>query len=451
MIKRPPPKIDNAFTQITEQHPASLGDYLQMYTPLDDKGRYLHFDELRFRVPQGLDHALAWSMVKLARQRQLNTLLTLGEPAVPCQLLLTPAMQKAMSESDRHTTGAALEWMSSKIGEHKHVQYLLNDLIEDEAISSSQLEGAATTTKVAKDLLKRQRSPRTPDEKMIVGNFRMMQFAWQNRHKALSPDLIAEMHKIGTEGIDDEKYYSGMLRSTDDVIVEDGDGNTIHTPPPAKGLEARMAKLAQWANADHHDVENSDYLHPLLKAITLHFCIGFEHPFRDGNGRVARSLFYWYLFKHDFDAFRYIAISTLLKASALQYGKSYLYVETDEMDLTYFADYQCRVITRAIAEFKNTYKKTQENMEAFNAFLFSSGLYRQLTDKQKAVFQVAKNGMPQGFTAVNVKENLGCSYNTAATTLNGLVELKLFKKEKVGREWVFSMLGAEQIISNWQG
>ena len=450
MIKRPPTTINSAFTQITEQHPASLGDYLQLYTPLDDKGRYLHFDELRFRIPQGLDHSLAWSMVKFARQRQLNTVLALGEPPVPCQLLLTPAMQIAMSESDRHTTGAALEWMSSKIGEHKHVQYLLNDLIEDEAISSSQLEGAATTTKVAKDLLKRQRSPRTPDEKMIVGNFRMMQFAWQNRHKALSPNLISDMHKVGTEGIDDEKYHPGVLRSTDDVIVEDGDGNTVHTPPPAKGLEARLDTLAQWANADHHDVENSDYLHPLLKAITLHFCIGFEHPFRDGNGRVARSLFYWYLFKYDFAAFRYIAISTLLKAAALQYGKSYLYVETDEMDLTYFADYQCRVITRAIAEFKKTYSKTQENMEAFNAFLFSSGLYRQLTDKQKTVFQVAKNGMPQAFTAVNVKENLGCSYNTAAATLNGLVELKLFKKEKVGREWVYSMLGADQIVSNWK-
>jgi Fic family protein len=450
MIKRPPSLINSPFAQITEQHLANVGDYLKLHAPLDDKGRYLHFDELRFRLPQGLDQALAWSVVKSARNFQLNTVLALGEPAVPCKLLLTPAMHIAISESDRHTTRAALEWMSSKIGEHKHVQYLLNDLIEDEAISSSQLEGAATTTKVAKDLLKRQRSPRTPDEKMIVGNFRMMQFAWQNRHKALSAELIAEMHKVGTEGIDDDKYHPGAFRNSDDVIVEDGDGNTVHIPPPAKGLQQRLENLAAWANVYHHDVENSDYLHPLLKAITLHFSIGFEHPFRDGNGRVARSLFYWYLFKHDFAAFRYIAISTLLKAAAIQYGKSYLYVETDEMDLTYFADYQCRVIIRAIAEFKKAYRKTQENIEAFNVFLLSSGLYRALTDKQKIVFQVAKNSAPQAFTTVNVKENLGCSYNTAATTLNGLVDLNLFTKEKIGREWVYTMLDKDQIISNWQ-
>ncbi|WOG25892.1 hypothetical protein [Endozoicomonas sp. 8E] len=51
--------------------------------------------------------------------------------------------------------------MISKVGEEQYIEYLLNDLIEDEAISSSQLEGAATTTLVAKDMLKRKRKPRT--------------------------------------------------------------------------------------------------------------------------------------------------------------------------------------------------------------------------------------------------------------------------------------------------
>jgi Fic family protein len=45
--------------------------------------------------------------------------------------------------------------------------------------------------------------------------------------------------------------------------------------------------------------------------------------------------------------------------------------------------------------------------------------------------------MAKEFTAVNVKENHGCSYNTASTTLNGLVDLELFEKRKLGREWVF--------------
>lgn len=451
MIKPPPVPITNPLSVVAEREPERLSQYLEFFTPLDDKGRYLPFDELRFRIPRDLDPTLVWSVVKQARQRQLNPVITLGDRAVPGMLLLTPAMQIAMSEADRHTSTAALEWLSAQIGEQRQIQYLLNDLIEDEAISSSQLEGAATTTRVAKDLLKRQLGPRSPDEKMIVGNFRMMHFAWNHRDKPLSIELITDMHRIGVEGIDDEKYQPGIFRADDTVVVADADGNVVHTPPPAEGLERRLESLVQWANANHHDIESSQYLHPLIKAVLLHFAIGYEHPFRDGNGRVARSLFYWYLFKQDFAAFRYIAISTLLKAAPIQYGKSYLYSETDQLDLTYFVDYQCRIITRAIGEFKKACQRAMDSIREFNVFLYESGLYRQLNDKQKTVLQVAKSGIATHFTADNVSENLGCSYNTAASVLNGLVEKQLFQKQKVGRSWVYSMVDVERIVKRWRG
>ena len=77
-------------------------------------------------------------------------------------------------------------------------------------------------------------------------------------------------------------------------------------------------------------------------------------------------------------------------------------------------------------------------------------MYKQLNDKQQTVFQVAKNGLAQSFTAMNVKENLGCAYNTAANVLNGLVELNLFTKKKEGREWVYSMLSQKKILESWK-
>ncbi|WP_226506880.1 Fic family protein [Pseudomonas sp. MWU16-30317] len=450
MITRPPPVDPNPIEKIVKDHPSLAVDYLQLFTPTDRKGRYQHYDTLRFRIPRHLDHGLAWSVVKSARRLQLTDLVKLGVPMTMCRLLNTTTIQKAASASDRYASTAALEWMSQQIDEQEHISYLLNDLIEDEAISSSQLEGAATTTKVAKDLLKRQRAPRTLDEKMIVGNFKMMQAAWRFKDRPLSAGLIAELHCIGVENIDDSHYQPGVFRSaSDDIVVEDGDGNVVHTPPPGIGLEKRLQTLADWLNTDHTDAESEAYLHPLIKAITLHFAIGYEHPFHDGNGRVARSLFYWYLFKHDFAAFRYIAISTLLKSAPVQYGKSYLYTETDEMDLTYFIDYQCTVINRAIGTFKATYEKTLLGMQAFKAFLYQSGLYTELNDKQKTVLQVAQRNKGEEFTATTVKDNLGCSYNTASAVLHGLVEHQLFNKRKDGREWVYFMIPAQKLIKGW--
>jgi len=448
-IKDPPAEEINPLSVIANNCPEKLSDYLEFFSPMDKKGRYLPYDELRHRIDSGLDHKLVWSLVKTSRNRQKAKIIDLGEPQKQCHYLLTPLIQKAISEVDRNTTSASLEWISSKIGEESQMGYLLNDLIEDESISSSQLEGAATTTRVAKEMLKRNRKPRSEDEKMIVGNYKLMIFAWENRSKPLSLDLLREMHKVGVEGIDDDTYAPGNFRKANDVHVVDSDGDVVHTPPPFEKLKERLGGIVEWANEDHEESDNISYVHPLIKAITLHFCIGYEHPFRDGNGRVARALFYWYMFKKDFASFRYIAISVLLKKAPSKYGKSYLYTESDDMDLTYFIEHQSSVIIRAIQKFKDAYKNAAIEIEKFNNWLFDSGLYKKLTDKQRTVFQVAKNGVAIAFTIRNVEKNFGCSYNTAASVLNGLVDLDLFSKFKKGREWLYIMKEKDQIVENW--
>ncbi len=449
-MSKPPAVIRNPLAKIASETPELLESYMDYFSPTDKKGRYLPFSELRYRVDKELDIKLVWSLIKTARMRQRCKLLHVGEPQKRSHFVLTPLIHKAISEVDRNTTSASLEWISSQIGEKSQIEYLLNDLIEDESISSSQLEGAATTTQIAKDMLKRGRKPRSEDEKMILGNYKLMLFSWENRNSPLSLDLIQEMHKIGVEGIDDDHYTPGVLRKSDDVYVVDADGEIVHTPPSAIHLEHRLSQVIEWINHKHEDSDTLSYLHPLIKAITLHFIIGYEHPFRDGNGRVARALFYWYMFKRDFAAFRYIAISVLLKKAPLKYGKSYLHSENDGMDLTYFVEYQCSLVIRAIDKFKESYTNTATEIEKFNRWLWDSGLYKKLTEKQRTVFQVAKNGIATGFTIRNVESNLGCSYNTAANVLNGLVKLKLFKKVKTGKEWFFFMNDIPQIVENWQ-
>lgn len=423
-------------------------DYLRWERPLDDKGRYLPYAEFRYRVGSGLDAEIAWRFIRSSRRKMSRPVIELGEPATACSLFLTPCMQQTISHTDQNTTEPVLHWINSQIGEQRNLEFLFNDLIEDESISSSQLEGAATTTQAAKEMLKTRRKPRTPDERMIIGNYRMMAFAWEKRHQPLDCDLIQELHYCGVQGIDDEKYQPGHLRTSNDVVVADKFGEVVHQPPDHQALGQRLRQLCDWVNSEGDT--NNQYLHPLLKAIILHFSIGFEHPFRDGNGRVARALFYWYLFKQGYPAFRYISISHLLKKAPVQYGTSYLYTETDEMDLTYFVDYQCQIVQRAITRFVDTYKTAIKGIQEFNQFLYSSNLYGQLSDRERTVFQVAHSGVASSFTINNVAENLGCAYNTAATTLNNLVKNGLFGKRKQGREWVYQMIARDEIMRNWK-
>jgi Fic family protein len=440
-----------AFDHIQKYEPDKLGDYLRLYNPLEDNGKYLYFDKYRFKIKDpALDHELAWLLKKLARRGQLRDINGLPDDTKgqEARVFLTPTILKAMHIVDRHASAYALESMHSNIGEETHVKYLLNDLIQDESISSSQLEGAATTTVVAKEMISRDRQPRSMDEKMILGNFKLMNCAWEHRNSPLSPELIKEFHEEAVKGIDDEKYQPGQFRTSDDVVITDYQGDIVHQPPPYESLDRRIQLICVWINSSDANQE-ADFLHPLLKAIVLHFFMGHEHPFKDGNGRVARALFYWFMFKSGYSVFRYISISVLLKKAPRQYANSYIYVENDEFDLTYFIDYQCAIIIRAINNLRTEYFKALHETEKFNEWLWSSNLYGRLNSKQRAVFQVSKHGQKK-FTINEVKYNLNCSYNTAANVLNSLVKLKIFKKDKRGKEWIYSMVDKDVLVKDWK-
>lgn len=448
IIKTPPKTLFNPLGDVIEKHMDQLPKYLTMHRPVDEKGRYLHFDEFRYRVPKGMDPDLCWSLTKQARTAQSKFLMDMGEPATACHYYLSPSIQKAQSFCDRYASDSALELMSQKMGEARQFEYLINDLIEDEAISSSQLEGAATTTKRAKELISQIITPRTPDERMIMGNFKMMNFAWVNRAEKLTPELIMAIHKIGVEGIDDDKYYPGAFRVDDDVVVQGRDGEVLHEPPAAANLYRRIKQLCDWLNCSHDEADSAEYIHPMIKAMALHFSIGYEHPFRDGNGRVARSLFYWFMFKSGFATFRYIAISTLLKNAPVQYGKSYLYTETDEMDMTYFLDYQSQILLKAIKQFQDVYQQTLLQLAQFDAWVWESGLNNKLNANQKVIFQVAKT-RNIAFTARSVQHNLNVAYGTAATSLKGLEELGLFYSIKQGRNNIYYLKDKKELVANW--
>lgn len=451
-IKRPP-KLDLSmvWSEILKNHPEHIQEYFTLSHKTDEFGKYVHYDKLQYKLlpHKHIDPDLAWGVIKLARENQKIKAFQMGDENIICGFSLTPYIQKVLSDVDRNTTTAALEWMTSNIGEEHYLKFLLNDLIEDESISSSQLEGAATTTLAAKNIIKKKKKPRTMDEKMILGNFKMMQFAWENKNKPLSVEMVKKMHKIGVDGIDDEKYTPGIFRTkNDDVVVVDYEDNIVHTPPNAENIERHFSVFIKWVNSCHDDASGRDYVHPLIKAIIIHFFIGYEHPFKDGNGRVARAFFYWFMFKNNYAAFRYIAISTHLKQAAKKYGMSYVHSEMDELDLTYFIEHQCKVILHSINKFRKSYVDAKKTMEEFDKWVYESGLFRKLSENQRVLFSAAKSKLEVTFTANSVSERLECAYNTAATALNGLCSLGIFRKRKVGREFVYSMKSLKAIKEN---
>ncbi|EKF9975171.1 Fic family protein [Vibrio cholerae] len=418
-------------------------DYKDYVVPFTDE--YHSFNEFRRRVKSGLDVKYCWWLTRLSRDSTLIDLTPLEDKLLPpdlpeqiiqallnspeyiqyCRFNNLHEFGRVLSQIDRYTTHSAMLGILEQIGERAHFEHLANNLVDDEAISSSQLEGSATTTILAKEMIRKKRKPRTDDERMIFGNFDLMKSAWELRDEPFSVELIRNLHSAGTKTLEQEKYTSGAFRTTDDVAVVDAEGEIVHQPPKHDTIERLLTRVVKWLNSNDRGV------HPVIQAITLHFVIGYVHPFRDGNGRVARALFYWYMFKSGYTGFRYIAISALLKKAPVQYGISYLDTEHDNLDLTYFIKYQLKVISRAIDEFVAVYERAAQRM------LELEERYSGLEDIERKIIGFV-SGEPRyrkkpTVTAREVENLIGISYNSAKKKLDDMVTAGILKSEKIGK------------------
>jgi Fic family protein len=172
---------------------------------------------------------------------------------------------------------------------------------------------------------------------------------------------------------------------------------------------------------------------PVIKAIILHFMIGYEHPFRDGNGRTARALIYWFMLKNNYELFKYVSISKLLKDSPKDYGLSYMYTETDQNDLTYFIDYQLDIILKSFDELRLYLAEKSNQLQEVLTLLEHSNYSEALNFQQKDIIKKAIKNPGRIFTSTELANDYEISDNTARAYLNKLIEFKLLLSSKDGR------------------
>lgn len=297
--------------------------------------------------PPGLSHEEWWLSTKGAREafaRPLPFAMSDGRPFT--FLLPDPALEMTYYV-ERHASGQ-ISVGEAVTNADTRDRYLVSSLIE-EAIRSSQLEGAATTRTVAKAMLRTGRAPKDVGERMILANYRAMQFIREHVGEDLSSEFLLELHRVVGEGSVDPADLGRLQRPGEErVNVYWSDGQVVHRPPRAEELPARLDAMILFANG----TGGGGFVPPVVRSILLHFWLAYDHPFADGNGRTARALFYWSMLRHGYWLTEYLSISRVLKQAPARYAKSFLYVETDAGDTTYFVLSQLRVLCRAIDDLR---------------------------------------------------------------------------------------------------
>jgi Fic family protein len=204
----------------------------------------------------------------------------------------------------------------------------------------------------------------------------------------------------------------------------------FHVPPPAGELEQRLELLCRFANGETPTV----FLHPVVRAITLHFWLAYDHPFCDGNVRTARALFYWAMLHQGYWLFEFISISSVINKARGRYASSFLLSESDDNDLTYFLLAQVKVIQQAIT---NLHAYLERKAGEVGALLQRLEGMDGINHRQLALLRHALRHAGFSYTVLSHQSSHGVSNQTARSALQKLAGRSLLIPGKDGKREIF--------------
>lgn len=217
--------------------------------------------------------------------------------------------------------------------------------------SSNRLEGVTVAPERLRPLIEERDDPHTRSEQEIAGYRDALALVHESgRDMAFTANIVRQLHGRLYRYMADE---GGTWKGAANDIVEHlpGGATRVRFSPTAPHLvEPQMESLCERYRAARTAEQEPLVLVPL--AILDFLCI---HPFRDGNGRVARLLSLMLLYHADYEVGRYISLERVIEGSKETYYEA---LETSSTgwhegrhDVTPWLDYFWGMLLRAYREF----------------------------------------------------------------------------------------------------
>ena len=397
----------------------SSSELQEVLTRISDD--YLYWDKVKHLAPKDMTAEHLWQAVKLQRKTELQRV-KFGKYTFSFNV--TTIMQSLLHDFDLNMGGSLSA--DGIIPNYDKQIYLVSSIME-EAIASSQMEGASTTRKVAKDMLRKKLSPMNKSQQMILNNYHTIQQLNEQKDKVLTMDVLLEIHQNISEHTLDNPADEGRLRNTDDIYVMDAiNGEIAHTPPSYTEIDSILQDVFTFANEDNP----KRFIHPIVKGIILHFMIAWIHPFVDGNGRTARSLVYWYLLKKGYWLTEYLSISRIIYKNKKRYERMFLYTEADDKDMTYFILYNLQVMKKAYEDLKLYLARKQEERKSILMYNDIDGI----NARQMRILRLLDEAPSSILLPQEVANRFGVSERTARNDLQTLTDIGKLKKVAINKK-----------------
>lgn len=219
---------------------------------------------------------------------------------------------------------------------------------------STKIEGNTLTIAQTRKLLEGQDVvARERDKREVLNYYDCLEFISKSAKlkKQIAEKFIKDMHSINLKGIFKGKLR-GQYREAQNVIIDTTTRDIIYMPPEAKDVNPLMKNLVGWLN---HEKD----IHPVIKAGVAHYQFVTIHPFMDGNGRTARALATYILYRANYDLKQFISLEEFYSEDRpkyymeLQKCHGHNYYDRPNADITSWLEYFIYGVAVVFEEVKN--------------------------------------------------------------------------------------------------
>ncbi len=298
-------------------------------------------------------------------------------------------------------------------------------------VKTSEIEGETLNAQQVRSSIARRLgidiAGAVPSDRNVEGVVEMMLDATLKFERLLSAERLfgwhAALFPTGHSGI--QRITAGGWR--DDAkgpmqVVSGPMGReSVHyEAPPARLLDAEMAKFVEWVN-------QPDSLDPVLKSAIAHLWFVTIHPFDDGNGRIARAIADWILARSEKSSQRFYSMSAQIRLERKAYYDVLERTQRETLDITAWLEWFIGCLSRALDATETTLATVLRK-----ARFWETHGSAMINDRQRLVLNKRLNGFEGKLTSSKWAKLTKCSQDTAYRDIQDLIEQGILVKDIAG-------------------
>ncbi len=283
---------------------------------------------------------------------------------------------------------------------------------------STSIEGNPLSPKDVTNVILNDQIPTVKSEVEVKNYFHVLNtvFIMARKKQPITTELTEKFHHELMNNIEKKDFgkfrdgpvFVGHTTKTE-VVVK-------HNPPYHTYSEIKnaLAEVFAWLEDD------SDMIHPLIKAGVLHHQFAYIHPFFDGNGRLARILTAYYLLLKQYEVVRYFILDDYYDMDRQTYSD--MLHSADSGDKTEWLEYFLEGVAYSLqAAQARIYDLKKSNLEEV------TGEKRVLvTPREEEVLQIVID--KKAIKSSDIEESFDVTRQQAHALLSSLVKKDLLEK-----------------------